>query len=91
MKSTPAVMETVQQNGRFKLFSSKFPSNIYSILFGCVPLTLLGIQYLLIYKYVSPTRGVGGGGGVEVKVGKNLIAFSLNHANFMNFTARVLC
>ena len=30
-------METVQQNGRFTLFSSKFHSNIYSILFGyCV-------------------------------------------------------
>ena len=27
-------METVQQNGRFTLFSSKFPSNIYSILFA---------------------------------------------------------
>ena len=27
-------METVQQNGRFTLFSSKFPSNVYSILFG---------------------------------------------------------
>ena len=27
-------METVQQNGRFTFFSSKFPSNIYSILFG---------------------------------------------------------
>ena len=26
-------METVQRNGRFTLFSSKFPSNIYSILF----------------------------------------------------------
>ena len=26
-------METVQQNGRFTLFSSKFPSNIYSILY----------------------------------------------------------
>ena len=26
-------MDTVQQNGRFTLFSSKFPSNIYSILF----------------------------------------------------------
>ena len=25
-------METVKQNGRFTLFSSKFPSNIYSIL-----------------------------------------------------------
>ena len=28
-------METVQQNGRFTLFSSKFPSNIYSILNNC--------------------------------------------------------
>jgi len=27
-------METVQQNGRFTLFSSKFPSYIYSILFA---------------------------------------------------------
>ena len=27
-------METVQQNGRFTLFPSKFHSNIYSILFG---------------------------------------------------------
>ena len=27
-------MKTVQQNGRFTLFSSKFPSNIYSILCG---------------------------------------------------------
>ena len=27
-------METVQQNGRFTLFSSKFSSNIYSILFA---------------------------------------------------------
>ena len=26
-------METVQQNGRFTLFSTKFHSNIYSILF----------------------------------------------------------
>ena len=26
-------METVQQNGRFTLFSSKFHSNIYTILF----------------------------------------------------------
>ena len=26
-------METAQQNGRFTLFSSKFPSNIYSIFF----------------------------------------------------------
>ena len=28
-------MEIVQQNGRFTLFSSKFHSNICSILFGC--------------------------------------------------------
>ena len=27
-------METVQQNGRFTLFSSEFHSNKYSILFG---------------------------------------------------------
>ena len=27
-------MVTIQQNGRFTLFSSKFPSNIYSVLFG---------------------------------------------------------
>ena len=27
-------METVLQNDRLRLFSSKFPSNIYSILFG---------------------------------------------------------
>ena len=31
-------METVQQNGRFTLFSSKFLSNIYSILFVQVTL-----------------------------------------------------
>ena len=30
-------METVQQNGRFTLFSSKFPSNIYSILYVYSP------------------------------------------------------
>ena len=29
-------METVQQNGRFTLFSSKFPSNIYSVLYGYI-------------------------------------------------------
>ena len=27
-------METVQQNGRFTLFSSKLPSTLYSILYG---------------------------------------------------------
>ena len=36
-------METVQQNGRFTLFSSKFPSNIYSI-----SLDIPEYQYLLI-------------------------------------------
>ena len=29
-------IETVQQNDRFTLFSNKFPSNIYSILYGCL-------------------------------------------------------
>ena len=29
-------METEQQNGRFTLFSSILPSNIYSILFGYI-------------------------------------------------------
>ena len=29
-------METVQKNGRCTLFSSKFHSNIYSILFGFI-------------------------------------------------------
>ena len=35
---TPAgcSMETVQQNDRFTLFSSKYHSNIYSILFGAI-------------------------------------------------------
>ena len=46
-------METVQQNGRFTLFSIKFPSNIYSILFGCKDINIyllnkncLNIEYL---------------------------------------------
>ena len=30
-------METVQQNGRFTLFSSKFPSDIYSVLLEFFP------------------------------------------------------
>ena len=33
-------METVQQNGRFTLFSSKFHFNIYSILFAYIPCKL---------------------------------------------------
>jgi len=41
-------METVQQNGRFTLFSSKFPSNIYSILFDCkLDLSKLQLFYLV--------------------------------------------
>jgi len=36
-------METVQQNGRFTLFSSKFPYNIYPILFGYTFATLLPV------------------------------------------------
>ena len=37
-------METVQQNGRFTLFSSKFSSNIYSILYVPCISTLTGIM-----------------------------------------------
>jgi len=38
-------IETVQQNGRFTLFSSKFPSNIYSILYDYT-LAIVVIRYL---------------------------------------------
>ena len=41
-------METVQQNGRFTLFSIKFPSNIYFILFGHVRCTEPG-GMIIIY------------------------------------------
>ena len=41
-------METVQQNGRFTLFSSKFQSNIYSILFGFISSS----HYIFAIKYV---------------------------------------
>ena len=34
-------METVQQNGRLTLFSSKFPSNIYSILFAYTAMKIM--------------------------------------------------
>ena len=34
-------METVQQNGRFTLFSSKFPSDIYSILYAYTALQIM--------------------------------------------------
>ena len=43
-------METVQQNGRFTLFSSKFHSNIYSILCG----------YISIDRYVMNINPIGG-------------------------------
>ena len=45
-------METVQQNGRFTLFSNKFPSNIYSILFGFKPSRIYSWrrQYLITIK-----------------------------------------
>ena len=39
-------METVQQNGRFTLFSSKFPSNIYSIIFDSYDQNISLIFYL---------------------------------------------
>ena len=38
-------METVQQNGRFTLFSSNFHSNVYSILYG--------INFLKVRKFFS--------------------------------------
>ena len=51
-------METVQQNGRFTLFSSKFQSNIYSILFNynqyfyCITInTLILFQSILLFYY----------------------------------------
>ena len=40
-------METVQQNGRLTLFTSKFPSNIYSILFVSCPLHTLQLLFLV--------------------------------------------
>jgi len=46
-------METVQQNGRFTLFSSKFPSNIYSILFASYPESIKSnriLTMLLLYN-----------------------------------------
>ena len=51
-------METVRQNGRFALFSSKFPSNIYSILFG----------YRLDRRegYKGPSAATNRGGGCEL-------------------------
>ena len=36
-------METGQQNGRFTLFSSKFPSDIYSVLLEFFPTQLVNL------------------------------------------------
>ena len=46
-------METVQQNGRFILLSSKFPSNIYSILYGKIPTTKFSLQSLLVSSEIK--------------------------------------
>ena len=45
-------METVQQNGRFTLFSSKLHSNIYSILFDGIPKT----SYIFFLNYTGNVR-----------------------------------
>ena len=55
-------METEQQNGRFTLFSTKFHSNIYSILFGQNTLYARSVKYrnkvplLSITAFVSIAR-----------------------------------
>ena len=46
-------MKTVQQNGRFTLFSSKFPSNIYSILYGNTPPTLSNQLIFLVFSLTN--------------------------------------
>jgi len=43
-------MDTIQQNGRFTLFSSKFPYNINSILFACKPF------FYSPFTYVKPRK-----------------------------------
>jgi len=48
-------METVQQNVRFTLFSSKFPSNIYSILYGYKEYkikAIVTIVFCFFFQYV---------------------------------------
>ena len=48
-------METVQQNGCFTLFSSKFHSNIYSILFGPIvspPIPSISYSNLSVLSYL---------------------------------------
>ena len=50
-------METVQQNGRFTLFSSKFYSNIYSILFDYAPAmykVMLFLSKQIVHVYYIP-------------------------------------
>ena len=46
-------METVQKNGRFKIFYSKFPSNIYSILFSLNPWPWEGLQNIKIGEKIT--------------------------------------
>jgi len=46
-------METIQQNGRFTLFSSKFYSNIYSILYVKLSSKVTAqLAEILTYKYI---------------------------------------
>ena len=47
-------MGTVQQNGRFTLFSSTFPSNIFSILYD-----LLILYLSIISMYIQTFRTIG--------------------------------
>ena len=49
-------METVQQNGRFTFFSSKFHSNIYSILFGSNRIPIL--KYLRFTTLICKDKGI---------------------------------
>ena len=49
-------METVQQNGRFTIFSSKFPSNIYSILVAWESLSLF--TFLPLHLFVNKAVGL---------------------------------
>jgi len=51
-------METVQQNGRFTLFSCKFPSNIYSILYDKIPSLIFqkSLRRYHLYRLFAPCR-----------------------------------
>ena len=46
-------METVQQNGRFTLSLSKFPSNIYSILYAYNTIILTGRNITFLNRIFS--------------------------------------